>query len=112
MDWLGPATAIGLIFLVSGLVSIAQAIFRPSRSPTVLRKTVPDDRNAADDAGHGHGHGYHGASPGLDADLHDKVDELLQRVPRSTFWRNTTWAFAGYGLAKVADFGLFYFFDV
>jgi hypothetical protein len=78
----------------------------------VPRQIEPDDWNAVDHAGHGHGHGYHGPSSGLDAELHGKVDELLQRVPRSTFWRNTTWAVAGYGLAKVADFGLYWFFGV
>lgn len=56
--------------------------------------------------------GYHHASPGLETEVQGKLDELLTRVPRSSFWRNTAWAIAGYVLAKTADFGLYYFFDV
>lgn len=113
MDWLGPAAAIGLIVFVSGLVSAVQAFQRERRTRDVLRERgswkAVDDRLRDSDDGYGHGHGYHHSPPALDDELHSKIDQLLERVPRSKFWRNTTWAIAGYGLAKLADFGLYYF---
>jgi hypothetical protein len=108
MEWLGPATAIGLIFFVSGVVSIAQ-LFLGARQRSPRRRHGHGNSDVATHLPH---HSPREDTPALDEALHSKVDQLLERVPRSSFWRNTTWGVIGYGLAKLADFGLYYLFDV
>jgi hypothetical protein len=115
MDWLGAAVAIGLIVVVSGLFSAVQGFQRERRARDVRSGREHAIWEAIEDATHaanGHGHGHHHSAPPLDDALHLKLDQLLERVPRSTFWRNTLWAITGYGLAKLADFGLYFFFGL
>ena len=118
MDWLGAAVAIGLIFVVSGVVSAIQGFQRDRRARAIRREHAHTNRDALSGAAselgivHGLGHGHHHPAPPLDDALHFKLDQLLERVPHSTFWRNTIWAITGYGLAKLADFGLYFLFDL
>lgn len=112
MEWLGPATAIGLIFLVSGVVSIAQLLFGARQRGPRPRHGHGNWDTATHLPHHAPAHAPHEDTAVPDEELHSKVDQLLERIPRSSFWRNTTWGVIGYGLAKLADFGLYYFFDV